>query len=229
VVACKICDIRDLETAYLAAKMGADYLGLHAIWGLRAERISDYKRIARELPLRYPNLGLVLVTRSQDVSAIISMEKIVGFTHIQLHAPWSSDDISNLSEQLSSEGYNHVQIIGVVAPENVASVARVKEIRDRVNLLLLDSSFHGGTGQQIQNDLLDQAIQLAEQIPVFIGGGLTPENVGDVIETWRPYGVDVQSGVEEPNVRGVKSPKKLAAFLRVVKGRDGVDLGAMNL
>jgi phosphoribosylanthranilate isomerase len=51
--------------------------------------------------------------------------------------------------------------------------------------------------------------------PVILAGGLTPDNVGAAIERVRPYAVDVNSGVSV--VRGTKSPRLVAAFVRAVR------------
>ena len=49
---------------------------------------------------------------------------------------------------------------------------------------------------------------------LILAGGLTPENVGDVIRRYRPFGVDVSSGVETD---GVKDISKIAEFIKNAK------------
>jgi phosphoribosylanthranilate isomerase len=56
--------------------------------------------------------------------------------------------------------------------------------------------------------------QLAAQFPIIISGGLTPENVGEVVSRIRPWGVDVSRGVE---ANGVKDPALLRRFIEVVR------------
>jgi len=52
-----------------------------------------------------------------------------------------------------------------------------------------------------------------------VAGGLNPENVRDVVERYRPYGVDVSSGVESrPRV---KDPALVRAFVAAVREADG--------
>jgi phosphoribosylanthranilate isomerase len=77
--------------------------------------------------------------------------------------------------------------------------------------LLLDAADRerrGGTGVTVD---WPRAAGLARRRRVILAGGLTPENVGDAIETVNPYGVDVSSGVEEGP--GVKDFAKVTRFL----------------
>jgi phosphoribosylanthranilate isomerase len=59
------------------------------------------------------------------------------------------------------------------------------------------------------------ARDVASRIPLWLAGGLTPENVGGVIRGVRPWAVDVSSGVE---TNGAKDPAKIAAFVRAATG-----------
>lgn len=60
-----------------------------------------------------------------------------------------------------------------------------------------------------------RAAELAPGRQLILGGGLTPDNVGEAIATVRPYGVDVSSGVESK--RGVKDVGRIAAFIQAVR------------
>jgi phosphoribosylanthranilate isomerase len=73
----------------------------------------------------------------------------------------------------------------------------------------------GGTGQTFNWDLALEAMKLGH--PVFLAGGLTPENVADAVRRLRPYGVDVSSGVEA--APGRKDPGKVRAFIESAKAQ----------
>ncbi len=53
---------------------------------------------------------------------------------------------------------------------------------------------------------------------VIMAGGLTPDNVREVLSSVRPYGVDVSSGVE--SAPGRKNPEKVARFIAAVRAAD---------
>jgi phosphoribosylanthranilate isomerase len=75
----------------------------------------------------------------------------------------------------------------------------------------------GGTGRRFDPRLAAPLVQ--EGWRVIVAGGLTPENVGEVISLVRPYGVDVSSGVESGP--GRKDPEKVARFIAAVRAADG--------
>ena len=85
-----------------------------------------------------------------------------------------------------------------------------------VNAILLDAyseSEFGGSGSTFDWSI---AAKLASgKVPMWLAGGLNPENVAKAIRIVRPYAVDVASGVESS--QGKKDPKKLEAFIRNAK------------
>jgi phosphoribosylanthranilate isomerase len=86
-----------------------------------------------------------------------------------------------------------------------------------VDALLLDAKVegqYGGTGQRIAISQLEDLMAAAPR-PVIIAGGLDPDNVAEVIERCRPFGVDVASGVESSP--GIKDAGKMRAFAQAVR------------
>lgn len=72
-----------------------------------------------------------------------------------------------------------------------------------------------GVGRPVD---LDRAGEWARRGEMILAGGLTSENVVHAIETARPFGVDVSSGVElEP---GVKSPELIVSFVQAVRSAE---------
>jgi phosphoribosylanthranilate isomerase len=72
----------------------------------------------------------------------------------------------------------------------------------------------GGTGQTFDWDLALEAGKLGR--PIFLAGGLTPENVAEAVRRAQPYAVDVSTGVE--TAPGKKDPDKVRAFIQAAKG-----------
>ena len=86
----------------------------------------------------------------------------------------------------------------------------------QTNAWLLDAyspEAAGGTGEKFNWDLAVEAQKFGK--PIFLAGGLTPENVAEAVRKVRPFGVDVSSGVEISP--GKKDPAKVRAFINAVK------------
>ena len=70
---------------------------------------------------------------------------------------------------------------------------------------------YGGTGEQIPAETLALAKDYLPE--AFLAGGITPENVAQKAELYKPFGLDVASGVEES--AGLKSAEKLSSLFSV--------------
>jgi phosphoribosylanthranilate isomerase len=72
----------------------------------------------------------------------------------------------------------------------------------------------GGTGVVASWEIAADLVRFSD-VPCFLAGGLTPENVAEAVAAVKPYGVDVSSGVEISP--GVKDPEKVRLFCRKAK------------
>ncbi len=72
---------------------------------------------------------------------------------------------------------------------------------------------YGGTGEKFNWDLALAAKKMGR--PIFLAGGLTPENVATAVRTVQPYGVDVSSGVE--GSPGKKDAARVREFIQAAK------------
>jgi phosphoribosylanthranilate isomerase len=78
------------------------------------------------------------------------------------------------------------------------------------------AALYGGTGEGWAYEMIGN---LPRQSPLFVAGGLTPENVRDAVRQSRAWGVDVCSGVEASP--GVKDKRLLQMFFNEVKHGEG--------
>ncbi len=192
----KICGICDSAGAAAAVEAGADLIGFHFCSSQRRVTPEEAKAIVDALSIRPTIVGVFI---DQDAEEVRQIAEFAGLDLLQLHG----------SESPSFE-----------AGRPVMKVLKVKdgEIPDAnawPDPLMLDSwsaDQRGGTGQAWDWEL---ARPLLAERKVFIAGGLEPGNVGKVVSGFRPYGVDVSSGVEA-SVR-VKDPDKVRAFVHAVR------------
>ncbi|MEO7094247.1 MAG: phosphoribosylanthranilate isomerase [Polyangiales bacterium] len=206
----KVCCISSLDEAALAVRLGASALGLVGPMPSGPGVIDDalIRTIARVVP---PGVASFLLTSRIDPDAIIGHQRATGASTLQL-----VDAIPRGAHRLLREalpGIRLVQVIHVIGP---ASIDEAIAVADDVDAILLDSGNPalavkelGGTGRRH-----DWAIsrKIREQIPVplYLAGGLRPDNVAQAIAEVGPFGLDVCSGVRTD---GRLDGDKLAAFI----------------
>jgi phosphoribosylanthranilate isomerase len=108
--------------------------------------------------------------------------------------------------------------IHVIRPQPGQSAKDVMSTMIHSTAVMLDAyapNRFGGTGHRVDTGLAAEIVK-ESRIPVILAGGLTPENVGDIVQKVRPFAVDVSSGVEERP--GVKDHVKIRDFIQAVQG-----------
>lgn len=197
----KICGIRRMEDAVLAADLGAWGVGF-VFWPGSPRFIDPYraKQICAGLPPWVVPVG-VFVDQAEDyVSAVASLVQLGA---VQLHGNESVETIERLP-------YRVIKSVAVTETFDETTVDRLPR-RAGVLLDAHDASRHGGTGSTID---WTRAAAAARRRKVLLAGGLRPENVRAAVEAVRPFGIDVSSGVEASP--GVKDHGRMRALFAAV-------------
>ena len=209
----KICCIGTIEEAWLAIEHGASALGLVSEMPSGPGPISE-ELIAEITSIIPPSVASFLLTSKQDSGAIIEQQRRTTANTIQICDRLESGSYSDLKHAMP--GIRLVQVIHVNGPESLDMAASVAP---HVDALLLDSGNPalavkelGGTGR-IHDWNLSRMICELVNVPVFLAGGLTPDNVARAIRQVEPFGVDVCSGVR---TNGRLDAIKLSNFFRSV-------------
>ena len=214
----KICGITTLEDGLMAARAGADLLGVNFfpkspryLLPEAAQAMCDALRaeLGAECPLL---VGLFVNEVVGKIS--ITMEK-VGLNFAQL----SGDESVEMLRELRGIGFKGIRPRSQAeALDDAAYFGQFAGINERIPSLLIDAyhpQLYGGTGEQAS---VDVAVAVREKTPrLMLAGGLTPDNVAARVVAIQPWGVDVASGVE--GVRpGRKDAAKVAAFVSAARG-----------
>lgn len=217
----KICCIASPAEAALAVAAGADAVGLVGPMPTGRGPISDeaVRTIAALVP---PPVSPWLLTFEDEATAIRDHAVRCAVTTVQIvqHvAPDCHDRLAELAPWL--------RLIQVIHVEGESALALIAAYGDRPHAFLLDSgrpgaSEFGGTGRV--HDWAVSARCVAEATrPVFLAGGLGPDNVAQAIGQVRPFGIDLCSGVRRD---GRLDASRLCAFVAAVRGADDSLAGA---
>ena len=204
----KICGIRNMSDAQTAIRAGANAVGfLVGITHLAEDKISkeDAKEVITQLP---PFVSTVMVTHLTDKNEIVELTKYLGVNTVQIHDYIPPSDVLFVKESLPF--CKIIKAIHVIDKETAFEL--VEDFEGVCDALLLDSRTTdrlGGTG--ITHDWnISQEIVTKSKIPVILAGGLNEKNVYDAVKKVKPFGVDVNSGVEND---GWKSYEKIFKFV----------------
>lgn len=212
----KICANTNLEDARLAAELGADALGFVFAESKRKVNAEQVASITRELPTDVMKVG---VFTSTDADEILDQAKVAGLTAVQLHSDFEPDLVDAIVA--GSKGTLRVlQVLDV--PEdaslaNLESALRATLAHPYVEAALLDASHggaSGGTGKMFDWGATSEIVRRVQSETggrVIVAGGLNAANVGEAVNAFRPWGVDVASGIEASP--GKKDAAKLKEFL----------------
>jgi len=209
----KVCDVRSVEIARSCADIGVDLLGLHCIWESPSDdRLEMLEAVACAVAGR---CKVVLVTRQTDVGKVVAMTRRIAWDYVQLHARWEPVQVAALRAELARRGARP-QVIGVVEA-SPSDIGRIEALEESVDLLLFDSTLRGGSGMGSSLSALGDAISHVRSKPFLIAGGLRIENVVRHLKRFRPWGVDVQSGVEKADGSREKDLELIRRFTETVR------------
>ena len=198
----KICGITSVADALIAAEAGADMIGLMFYDGSpRRVTLAQAAAIARALPPFVLRVGVFVNPEPDLVTRAIGD---CGLNLLQFHG----DEDSAFCTQF---GVMSLKAVRVQSAESLQTLAN-----SHTDAFLLDAYSQtglGGTGEKFNWDLAIAAQKFGK--PIFLAGGLTPENVADAVRLVRPFAVDVSSGVE--SAPGKKDAAKVRAFIAAVR------------
>lgn len=187
----KICGVRDLATARVAAGAGADAIGfVHHPASPRHLEAAGIRPIVEALG----DVETVLVVRGLPLDQVLSVAHAGGVSTVQFHGGEPDSDLL----RAQAEGF---RVIRALPPKAYPRASTMIDVR-----VLLDAP-EPGQGQLIE---ADQFTQKPDE-PWILAGGLNPGNVRAQIEHLHPDGVDVSSGVESS--RGVKDHARIVSFI----------------
>ncbi|MFL6286071.1 MAG: phosphoribosylanthranilate isomerase [Pyrinomonadaceae bacterium] len=192
----KVCCIASVEEMRRAVECGASAVGLVSEMpsgpGIIPEEL--IAEIAARVP---PSVATFLLTCKQDADSIVEQQRRCRVNTLQLCDRVARDVHRELRERLP--GVSIVQVVHVSGEE---SYEEALGVAPQVDALLLDSGNQtlavkelGGTGRTHDWRVSRSIVEAVSPVPVFLAGGLRPENVAEAVESVRPFGLDVCSGV----------------------------------
>jgi phosphoribosylanthranilate isomerase len=196
----KICGLTRSEDVAAAVAFGADWLGfIHVPNTPRFCSVAKLEKLLEAVP---QGVKRVIVVRDEDSESLDALRQNLSFDFFQFHGHEST----NLMSQ--HQGY---PVIGV----RDQHFSRDLPAQGSFLLDTQTKDHQGGSGKRFDWRLLERLPEVSLTERTLVAGGLKPENVADLLQKYRPKGVDVSSGVEHSP--GIKDHAKIEAFIQTVR------------
>mgnify|MGYP001828914447 CR=1 FL=1 len=206
----KICGITCRTDAQEAVRLGADYIGIivNIAGSLRSVTIDQAVEISAGIPSP-------VVLMEGPVTAIHNALQQINPFAVQLIGSYAAEDIRVLKKETNAEIWTSVHVPTNGAGSDGDCARHIDAIhKANIDAIVLDTmvpGLKGGTGKTCDWDAAANIVK-DSALPVFLAGGLTPDNVARSITQVQPFGVDVSSGVETSP--GKKDQQKILEFIQ---------------
>ncbi|ELZ22378.1 phosphoribosylanthranilate isomerase [Halosimplex carlsbadense 2-9-1] len=212
----KVCGVTRAADREAVVTAGADAVGVISDVPVDTPREVGADTAADLLAGVPPLVTGVLVTMPSTVEEAVDLVETVDPDAVQVHGGLSPGELGALGHRLSQD----VIVAVDAAADDIADYA------DPADALLVDSvdaAGGGGTGETHDWERTREIVADLD-VPVVLAGGLTPDNVAAAVETVRPFGVDVATGVERvedgDRVGGEKDPETVREFVAAATRRE---------
>jgi len=213
----KICGLTRTEDVLVACEAGADFCGVVVeVPKSPRSRTREQARLLFEKAMA----ATVVVTRSKSLDELVEIVRFLSPFALQLHGDETPELVEALKGKVNCRIWKALPLPPAV--EKSSTQPLLEQIQNFAKVgcdaFVLDTAAaggFGGTGVVASWEIAADLVRLSD-IPCFLAGGLTPENVKEAVTAVKPYGVDVSSGVEA--LPGVKDHEKVRLFCQRAKG-----------
>lgn len=209
----KICGVANVEDARLVGSCGADYCGIlvDVSFSERSLSLEQAKDVASA-----SSTQVVVLLCDPDLDTALEVVRQIEPYALQLLCRESPEFLSELKSRVSCQVWKTIHLpranIQTTAEEYVAAGA---------DSLVIDSADTsegftrmGGTGKVTDWNTVAALIDKVD-VPIFLAGGINPDNIMSALIDVRPYGIDLCSGVEA--LKGIKDPHKVSKLIENFK------------
>lgn len=195
----KMCGLSRLCDIEYANEVKPEYIGF--VFAEKSKRyVSPEKalELRKNLDRKIIPVGVFVNSQPEFIAGLVK-NKIIDM--IQLHGAEDDNYIESLRQLVD------VPVIKAFVIKSPHDIQKAE--KSSADYILLDSGL--GSGKTFDHSIIDI------KRPYFLAGGLTPENVGDIVDRLKPFAVDTSSSLETD---GYKDLNKMRAFADALRRKD---------
>lgn len=218
----KICRITDIHTARYLARLGVEFLGLHAIFELPEEDLLvRLQKVIYEISNYYPGTKTVLVTRIDSPKKLLSVYKKLPTDFVQISSDFSAENKKIFLERARKYNKN-IQIFNVLSSIESSNFNIENDVvGDHV---IIDKEFAGGTGEQIPKEVAKSIVDKLVNKYILMAGGMGRVDPSSWLKGIRVAGVDIMSSMEFGGGDKRKDINKITAYFSTINNTKNINL-----
>ncbi len=205
----KICGLKKPEEISLCAENGANAVGF--IYNVPSSPRNLKKTEINNLLDNISNdILTVVVSKPRTVDELKKIVNNIKVNYYQIHSNMSIEELGSISKELKEKiilalKLNHSNLQEIIT--------KINESQGSFFAILIDNS--EGHGNKLEISIIKELMENISETKIILAGGISIDNIEDIIKKIKPYGIDVSSSLESK--KGVKSPLKIKKFLDKIK------------
>lgn len=219
----KICGLMREEDVELCVNAGTDIIGfvveypVDVPWNLEQDRAAELIGHFRKYTARHFSDAKCCVVSGGKPEKLAELSRYLKPDYIQLHYKENAEDVRLLGNALKETSVKMIKTI----PSDVKDIGECALEYEKcgASILLVDArnSENAANSHAMIDEDMFHKVRSAVKIPVMAAGGITPENVADLVSRLKPEIIDLMTGVEERH--GVKSADKIKRLFEELNGK----------
>ncbi len=205
----KICGLKQYEHVALCSEYGADAVGF--IYNVpespRNLQTMELKALLEKIKKK---ISTVIVLKPLSIQELEEIVNEFCASYFQIHINFEVSELEVLSKE-------HKQMIILALKVNQANkksvIQLINNFYDQFFAFLIDNS--EGQGNELDLEIFQEILKEISAPKIIVAGGISIENVEEVIDVLKPYGIDINSSLESGE--GVKDPNRIKFFLTKIK------------
>ena len=201
----KVCGLKTYNNIQLSINHGATAVGFIYDVPESPRNLGESKinMLIKNIP---KDIKTVLVFKPKNIIKIRKVVNKINTNLYQIHGNFDNKELEKIPENFKKR----IIVATKLNHRNINSVFNlINQFQDRFFAFLIDNS--EGHGKVLDFDLVQEILKNRGKARIILAGGISIENITDIVKTLDPYGIDVSSSLEIE--KGIKDPYKVIQFL----------------
>lgn len=205
----KICGLKQYYHVQLCIDNGASAVGFvyKVPTSPRNLQTSELKDLLTEIGNK---ILTVVVLKPASILELKEIMNDIPASYFQVHIDFDVQELNTLSNEFKNK---IILVLKVNHTNKQLVIEQINDYKGQFFAFLIDNS--EGYGNELDLEIVKDVLKKTTGAGIIVAGGINVENVENILDALKPYGIDASSSLESE--KGVKNPSKIKEFLEIIK------------